>query len=241
MNGTIVNVPSDAKRAKLDRALAALNVNPKDFIIHEKTLRLEKELASGRNTYKFNLYENPGADRPQEVKLNRSDLLIITHAALCIAQQDKTAGNYGNYPLHTFPDPGVFVGDDGSASTEDVALETVYNGQLSITTNNLDRLQGFLTNHFRYVPERAVDSGVPAMYGPQLDGRGFYAFEPHIIVSGQDNNDAEVQIGEGDTTVIGGGIDASDESVDTSNVLVLMFHGFIISEGAAVMPRNVKY
>lgn len=239
---TIVNVPSDGMRAKLDRALKALpNVDLNSFVIHEKTIRLEKALASGKNAYKLDFYENPGSDRPQEIKLNRNDMLVITHLAVCIAQQDTSAGHYGNYPLQTFPDPGVFLGVDGSSNRESDSLEMVYNGQLSITTNNVDRLSGLATNHFRYVPQRAFGSNVYAEYGPDLESRGFKSIEPGIILSGQDNNTAEISLGDGDTSLIAGGIDGSNDAVDTSNVLVLLAHGFLISEGAAVKVRYNTY
>lgn len=234
-----ITVPSDAKRAKLMRALDAMQVQLDDYIISEQTLRLEAELKAGRNAYALQMYENPGSDRPQEIKLNRNDAFIVIAAALAITKQDKTNDPplYGNYPLFTFPDPGFFLGSPAAGLDEHECLETVYNGQLTIKTNNTDRLTGLSTSHFRYVPERTMGDGVYPQYGPTLEKRGFFEMEPHIILNGQQNNLVEVEIGAGDTAVIAGGIDGSAQAVDTTNVMVVQLHGFLLSEAAAAATR----
>lgn len=235
----IVNVPTDAKRAKLVRALEALQINLNDYIIHEHTLRLEKSLVAGNNTYRFQMYQNPGSDRPQEIKLNRNDAFIVTALGLAITKEDTSTNpdNYGNYPLYTFPDPGFFLGVPGSGLNEAQCLEVIYNGQISIKTNNTERLVGLSTQHFRYVPERALSSGVPPQYGPSMEYRGFFEMEPHIILNGQQDNQVELSIGAGDTAVIAGGIDGSAGAVNTRNIVVAQLHGFLVNEAAEAATR----
>jgi hypothetical protein len=210
-----------------------------DFIINQDTLRIEQVLEASKNSYTFDFSENRGADRKMERKLNRNDLFFITHLAVCIAQQDASNGNYANYVLHTFPDPQIFVGDDSTNLKEYLALETIYGGRLSIKTTPVERLTDFLAHNFRYVPERGVikktatqNNDEPAQYGPSLEEKGFFALTPNIIIDGQENNTASLTLGSGDTTLIAGGVDASNDAVDTSNVLVLLAHGFKVVNGA---------
>jgi len=239
-----VNVPSDARRAKLQRALDALQIKMGDYIISDHTLRLEKVLAAGQNSYNFDLYQNPGADRPLENKLNRNDVLIITEIALAITKQDTTTSppRYGNYPLYHFPDPGFFLGVPAAGLTEAQCLETIYSGKLRLKTNNTDRLPNFLTNDLRYVPERTYDANdVHAQYGPEIPSRGFYSLEPHVILNGQQNNLSTLEIGAGETTVIAGGIDAAAQALTTSNIVVALIKGFLISEAAEAALRWSPY
>lgn len=238
-----VVVPSDAKRAKLNRAIEALQIDLKDYIVSEHTLRLEKLLVAGQNAYDFDLYQNPGSDRPLENKLNRNDVLIITELALAITKQDATTTppRYANYPLYHFPDPAFFLGVPAAGLTEAQCLETVYNGKLAIKTNNTERLPGLLTAHFRYAPNRTTATTVHAEYGPEMAGRGFFPTEPHVILNGQQNNSVRLGIGAGETTVIAGGISAAAAALDTRNVCVLLIHGFLVSEAAEAALRWNTY
>lgn len=238
-----VNVPSDARRAKLQRALDALQIDIKDYIISDHTLRLESALAAGQNSYNFDLYQNPGADRPLENKLNRNDVLIITDIALGITKQDTstTPARYGNYPLYHFPDPGFFLGVPAAGLTEAQCLEVIYNGKFRLKTNNTDRIPNFLTNDLRYSPRRTFASAVHGQYGPDLSNRGFYSLEPHVILNGQQNNLVTLEVGAGETTVIAGGINAAAEAVNTRNVVVSLIKGFLISEAAEAALRWSTY
>lgn len=234
-----INVPTDAKRAKLNRALEALNIDINNYIVNEHTLRLESELKAGKNAYSLQMYENPGSDRPQEIKLNRNDAFFIIGVGVALAKQDKTTNppRYGNYPLYTFPDPGVFLGVPAAGLNEAQCLEVVYNGKLRIKTNNTDRLTGISTQRFRYVPRRTFGSGVHAEYGPTLEAQGIFQMEPHIILNGQQNNSVELEVGTGDTAVIAGGLNAAGAAIDTTNVLIIQLHGFLLNEAAEAALR----
>jgi len=239
-----ISMPSDAQRAKLQRLVDTLGVNMNDYVISPHTLRLERRAVAGQNAYSFDFYQNPGADRPQEHKLNRNDVLAITEIALGVTKEDTstTPPRYGNYPLFTFPDPVFFLGvPTAPALTEAQCLETIYNGKLSLKTNNTDRLPSLLTSHLRYRPQSASTGALHPEYGPSLPERGFFPIEPQLILNGQQNNTATLEIGSGETAAIAGGINASNVAVNTRNVIVLLVHGFLISEAAEAALRWQTY
>jgi hypothetical protein len=244
-NGGVI-ISLDQERAAFNRIKELMQQeNPGvEFIINQKTLRLENELTPAKSSYVFDMYETRGADRPGEEKLNRNHLFFLTHAAVCLTKQDKTTSprRFGNYPLFTNPDPNFFVGDDSTNMLEYQALETIFGGKLTVKTSPVVRLEDFLNTNFRYVPERnyTVNSSGNdeyPQYGPTMEEKGFFRLTPQIIIDGQENNTVEVSLGEGDTALIAGGIDAAGDAVDTTNVLVVLLHGFIVVNGAQKVGR----
>jgi len=240
MNQQLIFSP-DAKRADFRRVELYLKeiFNNSNFIINQDTLRVEQVLSATQGTYNFDLYEGTqSTDRPLEKKLNRNDLFFATHFGLCITKQDDTNDNYGNYPLFTYPEPEFFLGNDGASLLEWEALETVFAGKLSFKTKSVERITDFLTHNFRYVPERVLSVSTTnsynthPQYGPTDEARGYYQLTPSLVIDGNQNNTVNVALGRGDRTVIAGGIDAANLSVDTSNVLVLLLHGFSVSNAA---------
>jgi len=243
---TVINVSPSEARAAFTRIQSLLKseTGREDFIINQKTLRVEQELSASKNTYTFDLKETNASDRPLEKKLKTNDLFFMTHLALCLTKQDTstTPKQYGNFVLHTNPDPNVFVGDDSSNPLEHVALETIYNGSLSLKTSPLERLSSFDTSMFRFVPERphTVDYSNPdqhPQYGPSMEERGYFALTPNIIIDGDDNNTLQLELGAGDTTLIAGAVNAAGNSVNTRNVVVLLAHGFQVVGGAQKLGR----
>lgn len=208
-----------------------------EFIINEKTLRLEAPLSATRSSYNLDLFENRGSDRQLEEKLNRNDLFFLTHIAMGVAQQDTTAGHYANFPVYFHGDQNVFVGNDGGGdpdSLESYCVESLYNSKVNIKTSPVERLKDFLTYNFRYVPEQVANTTAKTtgQFGPTMEQRGFYPLNPNIIIDGYDNNTIELQLGTGGYTNIAGGINASNVAVDTSNVLVFLLHGFVAINAA---------
>lgn len=240
----IVFVP-DPERATYRRVEELMKkFNPQtDFIINRKSLRIEQPLLASRNKYSFDLYENSASDRPLEIKLNRNNLFIIDHIALLVAKYDPTAGNYGNYRLHTFPDPNFFTGLVAGVN-EWESLWPVYNGKATITTKPVERLIDFATSNLLYIPEKQTYlvadpqlNDEPAMFGPTHQQRGFFSLQPNIILDGQENNTIELTLGTGQTTQIAGGFDNAGAAVDTRNVAVFMLLGYEVQNGAQKVNR----
>ena len=233
----------DMTRADYNRVLEKVGSN---FIINQKTLRLEHELNPSINSYRFELSENKGSDRPLEIKLNKNDTFFLTHLALGIVRQDTstTPKQYANFPIFTYPDSNYFTGDDTSNPEEFRALEALYNGLLSVKTSPTERLRDFATNMFKYVPERGylVAAGSQTedeypQYGANLEEKGFFKLTPNIILNGQENNSFDLTLGSGNTALIDGHVNASNAAVNTRNVVVLQMHGFEVVNGATAASR----
>lgn len=257
MNGNImINVP-DAHRAqylRVQEALAAQGADPGRFTIQEADLRLEALLSPLRTTYQLNLYEVENAGRPLELRLNRNDMYFVRGMALCVTRQDAVADpeQYGNYPLWTYPDPNYFNGSVGGAGTiEASCLENIWNGKTSFITQPTTRIQSFLNFNFRYVPEllyteSAINyaGGPPTnptypSYGPTDEKRGFFMFGSMPVLYGSQNNQVQIELGQGDVSAIDGAVDSAGSAVDTRNVLVCLLKGFKVQNGAELATRWV--
>lgn len=249
MNSQNINIISGGLHSDFVRVQDALRKNgygnPDRYITQEKTLRVEQLLSSTRASYDFNLYETPGAGRPQEIKLNRNDLFFISHISVGVYKQDAEASPavYSN-PIYTFPDPNYFLGVSGGVNEWD-CLETVYSGKCSLFTDPVQRIRDFSTLHFRYVPRRptlesafvGITNDIPPQYGPDLEGRGFYKLSYFPALYGQQNNRFTLELGNGNQSVIAGGVDGAGEAVDTLNVLTVLLHGFNVENGAESLSQ----
>jgi len=244
LNSTIIKamnrieIGSSYMRSVHSRMLEALNIDKGQFIISERTLRAEQVLAANKNTYNFDLKENKSSDRPLERKLNQNDGFVISHLGLAIYKETTSGSPTQYFPLFTYPDPNYFLGVLGGINESDSA-ETLYLGDLSLKSNNTEIIQQFNTMHLRYVPERGyiVAAGAQTrdefpQYGPSIEARGFYPYSVNAILNGQDNNTLSLSVGAGNTTVIGGGVNAAGGAVTTRNVAALLVHGFEIAEAA---------
>lgn len=235
MNNVIIS-PEKA-RADYIRLIEKLGITDDSFIITPKLLLVEQVLSSSKNSYRFDIYETRGSDRPAEVKLNRNDLFVASHLGLALYKQDTsvTPAQYANRPFFTNPNPEYFVGNNGEAA----ALETVYRGLLSINTKPVDRIQELHTSLFRYVPERPYNStdGYLEQQGPGLEQRGMFPVVPNIIFDGKEDNIITLDLGPGSYAGIEGTVDGAGAAVDTRNVLVLQLFGWVVLNGAESANR----
>ena len=238
-NGPQTVVSTDANRAAYSRAQQIIfeRTGRTDFIINPKLLRIEQLLTAGRNQYKFDLYRNPGSDRPLEEKLNRNDMFFLTGISLGVAKQDTstTPPKYGNFPVFFHPDANYFVGANG-AIFENEALECLYNGKLTISTKPVERQTDLLTNMFRVVPER----GYTKFAAPQTRDEWpqhklsdtILKLEPLVIIDGKQDNSVNIELGAGNTDLIAGGVTAANAALNTRNLAVLFLEGFVVVNAA---------
>lgn len=236
-----IEIGSTYMRAVHSRMMQALpTLQNGDFIITERTLRFETLAEANKNSYDFNMFENKGSDRPLERKLNRNDGFVLSHIGFGLTKQDLSTNppKYGNFPVFTHPDPNFFSGAAGG-NTEVESLESAYSGALTVKVNNTEIIQQFALLHNRLVPERGYTlQGAPQLanewpqYGPSIEERGFYPYSINVIFNGQDNNVITLEMGQGNTSLIAGGVDDQGAAVNTRNVLVVMLHGYEIAEAS---------
>jgi hypothetical protein len=196
-----------------DAGLVAAGSTP---LITQKDLRLEVALSAQKSSYRLDTREgNSNVDGPLEIKLNQNDIFMVTAIGVALR---KVNGDV-HKPLQTFPDPKYFAG-----AGEAQALEAIYNGTMSVTTDSLKRVDEMALHHCRFVPgvqNDTTDNILPG-YGPTLEERGYFTINPNIILDGSKSNIIDVILGAGSLAAIAGpGPDV--------NHLVVLLHGFLFS------------
>lgn len=215
----------------------------KNFQINPKTLKINQVLQAGKNSYTFYVYENPTGDHPLDIKLPRNNAFVFFYIGLMLKKQGSTAGseNYGNYPVFTHPDPNYFVGNDSTNPKEFEALLTIYNGYTTFKTKPVERTDKLANLNFLYVPERGWQINAaagpqlnpePQQWGPSVEEKGMFRIARGIILDGADDNQIELTLAPGSTTLIAGGINQSGSAVTTKNTVAYFLHGFEVVNGA---------
>ncbi len=230
----------DAHRGDLTRLLNNLGIDTNQFLVQPYLLRLEKPLDASRSNYQFDILANPGSDRDTEVKLNRNDAFAVLSTRLGVVKQDETTTpkQYANFATFYHADPNYFSGAPAGQVAEYVSLEVLWNSLLSIRSQNVDRIRDLHTNLLKHVPERgyviAAASGQTNAEFPQQDPGidNFFRLMPNPILSGQDNNRVDLVLGPGEIESIEGTADSGGTAVDTRNVVVVEFYGFLIVDAA---------
>lgn len=251
---TTINVPSSHQRADYERFDKLVNQGmpaANRFIIQPQTLIVEAELKNDRSQYILSLYENKGADRPLENRLNRNDLFMCTGFRLGVAKQDANANpkEYANYPTFTYPEYNYFVGNNtniATANTEGRSLQVLWNGLLSLRTNNVDRIKDFSTTNLLFRPESAYSeaSSIPEFpqQGVANADQGYFYLQPQPILDGQQDNDIIITLGDGDYDRIAGGFDADGTTANNeTNVLKFFIRGWVAVNAAQKQGKWLDY
>lgn len=231
---------SSERRALANRVRGIVG---RDAIIDYTTLQVNLLLSTTQNQYNFDLYRVPGADHPMDIKLDRNDGFFCTHIGLTISKQNTsvTPQQYANEAEFTSPDPNYFVGV-ASSWPEWKSLMTLYNGLLTLSTGNAERIKDLSTSNFYYSPNRpyllnGADPDQMPEYGPDLKQRGFYELGEMLGLSGQDNNDVRITLGPGNYSIIDGSVNAAGTAVNTRNVVRLKLQGFKVIGGARAVTN----
>jgi hypothetical protein len=220
-----------------------------EFIIHEKELRVYKELIDNRTEYRFDLYENRGVDFALDEKLNRNDLFFVTHAALAFAQgstADPLAATLpiANSQLYTFGNPAVFDqnGDGTNGVTSGEAIEGVYQaGFFTLKTDPLERVKDLACTVFRYQQIESGDGSSlgPPTFGGSLEQQGFKRLSPNVALDGSENNNITITVRQGADLQNISGTQNNEEATDLQNYIVARLYGFIVLQGAQKIRRFI--
>jgi hypothetical protein len=228
---------------KVLRADSALQVNSDspDYLSNYTALMLKVPLVNNRSAYRLNIFPDASTLQPNEIRLNRNDVFAVTDIGLFISQFNPTSGNHGNYPLVSFPDPGIFLGVPGSGLKEWECLESLYNGQLFLKQQSVDRTTTIPTNFMRFVPERAfTTSGSTPTQGNVEDS--LFELERMVILSGQDDNTIELSTANNaDLGALQGGLTAAGAAAATRNMLTIFLGGVLYRNMAAAALRDRQY
>jgi hypothetical protein len=154
-------------------------------------LRLEQPLVVGKTTFNFPILVNQAGSNaagvyPTEQRLNLQDSFIASQLGIFISNPASAAD--GAFKLRTYPNKSFF-----STSGLAAALETIYNGILTVAVNNKTLIPAWDIARHRLVPQTQEGVGVTAetvFPVDQLDGStdAFFPLEPNIILIGNKNS-----------------------------------------------------
>ncbi len=146
-------------------------------------LRFETQITNGNNKLIFKTYVGDGTTQnPSERRLDRNDKFIITGWSFFLLKQPdgKSNGRLHSYPnLTDFAVAGV--ADD---------LESIFNGEISITINRKKILPAYDMQKFLKVPETQQSAGTNR---DQRDLRKLLNhLTPHVELDGSGTNEVEI-------------------------------------------------
>jgi len=203
-------------------------------------LRMYQQLVATKSSYVFDC-SVATAQHPLEIRIDKSDLVVGSRMALGVHKVLLDANGDeqpANSPISFYPDPDWFdgagggTGLPGSSANEAQSLETLYNGHLSLKTDQDIRLQEYDAADFRMVPETQFN---PTADTGHLFGRSGNEFRPlysMFYLAGNRNNKFELQLGNGDYSAIAG------VAADHVNYAVVMVKGFILVRGAESFTKG---
>lgn len=181
-------------------------------------LRLETQIANGTNKMVFKTYVGDGTTQnPSERRLERNDKFIVTEWGFFLLKQPD---GKSNGRLHSYPNPTDF-------STAGLAddLESIFNGELSVTVQRKKIFPAYAMQNFLKVPETQQSAGTNR---DQRELRKLLVhLTPHLELDGSGTNDIEVTY-PAHTGWAGGTAPATFKHYG-----VLYFNGLLIINGSA--------
>lgn len=179
-------------------------------VLSQGYLRSEQALVTGKTVYTFPILQNDssqGTINPTEQRLALQDAFYCSSLGVFLSATTNTA-----IP-QTYNDPQAFTGAGDAA-----ALGTVYNGWLSITTNNRQIVPYYdILRHYDVNTSQsasAAATGKTMLNQANLSSDGFYPIEPGWVLVGSKNNQIQVTLPAGMTL-----------TSNTAYKLILVFRG----------------
>lgn len=114
-------------------AIQRAGLNAGNAVLSQSYLRMEVPLVAGVTNYTFDILVNENTN-PQYVtqnKLNLQDAFVLSNLGFFLAVPATSATNESAFQLLSYPNQVAFTG------TNDVAAQTIYNGQMQLTVNNV--------------------------------------------------------------------------------------------------------
>jgi len=121
--------------------------------------------------------------------LNLQDAFVISSIGVFVAI--PAASTSTAFPLYTYPNASAF-----STSGAAAALYNLYNGNLSVTTNNRQIVPSWDLYRHLYVPQTQQGAASTATTIDQNDATefGYYPVEPNIVLVGSKNNQVTLNL-----------------------------------------------
>jgi len=199
-------------------------VKPQNLRFH--MLRIMLPLSTTQKSYNFKLGDKDSVANVSpigiESRLKTSSVFFgnLFSLGLFYTPVASNVNNFGNGIYVTYPDKTLF-----SAASEAAALENVYNGFLTLKTDQDLRLDRLPTSVFRHVPRT---QSAAASHPSDIDN--FVDFSSALVFFGDRTNTATLEMeATADFTAINGSVTAGNGH---ANYLDLRIGGFEVVNGA---------
>lgn len=175
-------------------AIARAGLNPGAAVLSQSYLRMEVPLVAGVTNYTFDILVNENTN-PQYVtqnKLNLQDAFVLSQLGFFLGVPATSATNEAAFPLLTYPNQVSF------SSTNDVAAQAIYNGQMQLTVNQRtiitawDLNRHYQVNQTQQLVARAASTPFSNIDQVNLDTDGFSVVEPNVVLVGSKKNILQV-------------------------------------------------
>lgn len=204
-------------------ALIKANANVPHFDVSaykltQSYLRMEAAAAVGPTTYNFLPLINQTPVNNTEQRLNLQDSFVISEIGVFLGLASGATDS--SFIPQTFPDPLIFVTGAGQ-------LKKLYSGQLKFSVNNNVLLPAWdvLRHYNAGQTQTSVAAATPppnAQVNQKTGDDGFYPMEPNLILVGSKNNQIQLTLPEGFTTV------------DSNTRIILMLRGILVQNSTVV-------
>jgi hypothetical protein len=192
-----------------------------------------KEIDVATTNYRFNVLENEGTARPEEIRLNINDEFVITHLAYYLACTLTDEGvKYPRLEFYTYPLFEIF-GQEG------ITLLPAWQGYFKIDVNNVNFVDKWSLKKHQEYPEyqfRDWDAAKIIGHHPTIDYKtdGIYPVTPMVTLSGAKKNDLNIILPNALTKPKGLWIpDINGEKITIEAThLVVMCRGMLAQNGA---------
>lgn len=180
-------------------AIQRAGLNAGNAVLSQSYLRMEVPLVAGVTNYTFDILVNENTN-PQYVtqnKLNLQDAFVLSNLGFFLAVPATSATNESAFQLLSYPNQVAFTG------TNDVAAQTIYNGQMQLTVNqrtiitSWDLARHYKANQTQQLVARAASTPFSNIDQFNGDSDGFSVVEPNVVLVGSKKNILQVVLPSG--------------------------------------------
>jgi hypothetical protein len=212
-----VAMTNDRQRGIVQAAKAKY---PKEegWIVTPGFLRVEQAISNGKPRYQFAVTKDSNSDTVTEVKLDRNDKFLVSHVGIFLMKRLSTLT--GIEVLQTYPN--VVAIPDDSTNFLCAHLEAFYNGFFGIQVGQTVYIEKMDTRRFRSV-EEAIESATITKSSAR-ENSGFVQLTPQFELDGDGKTLISIE------APIHASAKVANTVSNTTNYLVLMFRGFLITK-----------
>lgn len=161
-------------------------------VLSQSYLRSEVAMSTSTTSYQIPILVNSTGSNTNFATnnlLNLQDAFVVSSIGVFVSI--PAASTTTAFPLYTYPNASAFTTAGAAA-----ALYNLYNGKLTVTTNNRQIVPAWDLYRHLYVPQTQQGAAATATTIDQNDATefGYYPVEPNIVLVGSKNNVVSLEL-----------------------------------------------